>query len=81
MTSLENGASEAAHPARPRWITRGVLGIVFAHPGIGAVDLPVQRQNERHRMLCYGKGRVFRHARDGEAEARRRGEDHVVKPG
>lgn len=75
-------ADDAHGPAVQRAAEEAVEGEVgLAHAVVGAVRVAVQRLHQGHGELGHGLGAVRGHVGDGEAEARRRLEVHVVVAG
>lgn len=58
----------------------GEREVAVAHAVVRAVDIAVEREDERERVLRNGVGGVRGHAHDREAEARRRLDVDVVVP-
>ncbi len=55
--------------------------VQFADAVEGAVNLAIERQQQRDGVLGHGVGRIDRHARDGELQLLGGGEIHVVESG
>ncbi len=53
--------------------------IPFANAGIGPVDMPVERQDQRGLMFGNGVGILGRHTCDCNIELRRRIEVHIIE--
>jgi hypothetical protein len=55
--------------------------IAFAHTGVGTVDFPIERQDQRHGMFRYGFRRIGRDPRDHDPALARGRQVDIVEAG